>query len=313
MAEEEKPVEAAPTETLTNVDDIVIPEADLKKLDDELAGGKEKETSPEAETVVPESDDKKDEKEEKDETDEDQELEEEPTFAINAEGKEKFTAEQIKKWREDSANSEAFIKSATDRTKEASESRKSLEPVIGLIKILKDAGEKNAEIKEYLVEELGIDKGALDAAFAFKEGKFDDPLKEELATEKDAREKSEKELVLIKDKHDFCKRHNVKMSTADKVYDFALKMNEESGQLFTLDTAYREMAHPKAEEELKELKDKIKKLESGPKVEITKLPDKNKGAADIKAKKAETFDDASFDEALRKDPNFQKLEEEIGK
>jgi len=303
----EKAVEAAQTETPTSVDDIVFPEADLKKLDDALEGGKEKEISSEAESVETESDDEKDKTEEKDETDEDRELEEESTFAIDVEGKEKFTTEQIKKWREDSKDVDAFIASTREKTKELSESRKALKPVIELVKKFKDAGEKKSEITEYLIEELGISKEALDAAMAFEEGKFEDPLKEELATEKDARAKSDIKLVMLKDRIDFAKLHKISMKKVEEVEKYALKMNiDDPGQIVTLGTAYNEMRFPEMEEELKKLKAK-------PDVKISKLPDKTKGAADIKAKKAETFDDASYDEALKKDPNYQKLEGQLGR
>jgi len=298
MAEEEKAVEAAETETLGSFDKIEIPEDVLKAADEGKILLKAEEDESDKEKEV--------ETETTDETDEDQEQDEESTFAIDAEGKEKFTSEQIKKWREDSVNSEAFIKSATDKTKEVSELRKSLDPVIGLVKKLKDAGEKVTEIKEYLSEELGIGGEVIDAALAFEEGKFDDPLKEELKTEKAARKKSDAKLALIEDKHDFCKRHKVNMDVADKVHDYALAKNDEKGVLYTLDDAYDLMEKiPKLEKQIEKLKS-----ESKPKVEITKLPDKKKGATKIAAKKPETFEDLK--ESVRKTSSFKQLEEEIG-
>jgi len=297
MAEEtQETVEKAQAETPSSMDEIIIPEADLEILDDALSGKKKEEISSDAEKVKPEEEGK---------TKEEQEQEEEPTFAIDAEGAEKFTAEQIKKWRDDSKDVDAFISTTREKTKELSTLRKSLDPIIKLAKTMKDKGENNAEIKEYFIEELGISKEIVDTIFAFEEGKFEDPLKEELETEKTKGEQKDKELALIKDKGDFCKRHNVKQDVGDKVYDWALKKNEETGEMYTLDTAYALM------EKIPKLEKQIEKLKSKSTVEVTTVPAKQKGATTIEAKKPETIEELG--KSIKTTPEYKKLEEEIGK
>lgn len=165
-------------------------------------------------------------------------------------GDEEFTEDAIRAALDDARNKSDWQKKNTVEAQRLAAMRKAIEPVIGLVKKLKEDGALASDIRDELVDRLGDEAaGLIDAALTFDEANHPNPFKEELETTRrerdEARAERDAERAISAELKELRKNYKLTESQADKVLEFATKKFEETKQALTLDDAYRLMEFEK--------------------------------------------------------------------